>query len=186
MVAGGEGFPQRGLVLFLAFSVILATVIVQGVTLPGLIRLLGLRGDTLPKREEAEARLAAARAALARLNELARERGTRPEAVAWLRTLYESRARRAEAQQRAGGAASQAPATKGPGRRLISVWSLSAPSGGPLSTCATVAPLVRRHCARSNGTSITRKFAWTPMRRINNWGRTICSFSRRPLSERGQ
>jgi CPA1 family monovalent cation:H+ antiporter len=93
--AGGE-FPQRGLITFLAFGVILATLVLQGLPLPALIRLLGLREDCAVEREEAVARLAVARAALRRLDELAGKDGVLPEVVEHLRGLYRRRARRSE------------------------------------------------------------------------------------------
>ena len=38
----GAAFPDRDLIVFLAFSVILATLLIQGLTLPPLIHLLGV------------------------------------------------------------------------------------------------------------------------------------------------
>lgn len=40
----GTPFPQRNLILFLTFSVILTTLVLQGLTLPPLIRKLGIGG----------------------------------------------------------------------------------------------------------------------------------------------
>jgi monovalent cation/hydrogen antiporter len=48
----GAAFPGRDLILFVAFGVILFTLIVQGLTLPWLIRALGVRED--PEEEENE------------------------------------------------------------------------------------------------------------------------------------
>jgi CPA1 family monovalent cation:H+ antiporter len=71
--AGGP-FPDRQLIIFLTFAVILATVLLQGLTLPLLIKALGIRGrDDALEQEEIVARLAAAEAALARIEELAEE-----------------------------------------------------------------------------------------------------------------
>jgi CPA1 family monovalent cation:H+ antiporter len=66
----GAPFPARGLILYLTFAVILATLVVQGGTLPVMLRWLRVdhRGDA--QREEATARLAAAGAALKRLGQL--------------------------------------------------------------------------------------------------------------------
>jgi CPA1 family monovalent cation:H+ antiporter len=44
VLADGSPFPQRNLILFLTFSVILVTLVLQGLTLPPLIRALGLAG----------------------------------------------------------------------------------------------------------------------------------------------
>jgi monovalent cation/hydrogen antiporter len=40
----GSRFPQRDLIIFLTFSVIVVTLVLQGVTLPPLIRALKLAG----------------------------------------------------------------------------------------------------------------------------------------------
>jgi CPA1 family monovalent cation:H+ antiporter len=66
----GEPFPQRRLIIFLTFSVILATLVVQSLTLPLLIRALRLRADGGEHCEEWEARVRAADAALAHLREV--------------------------------------------------------------------------------------------------------------------
>ena len=58
----------------MTFCVILVTLVVQGMSLPLLIRSLGLaEAEGEEEREETEARLRAAEAALARLDELADE-----------------------------------------------------------------------------------------------------------------
>ena len=44
VTSSGAPFPDRDLVIFLAFSVIIATLVVQGLSLPAVIRLLGPRG----------------------------------------------------------------------------------------------------------------------------------------------
>lgn len=69
-VASGAPFPDRELLLFLTFAVILATLVGQGLTLPALIRVLRLTADG-DDREETLARLKATRAALAALGKLA-------------------------------------------------------------------------------------------------------------------
>jgi monovalent cation/hydrogen antiporter len=69
----GSGFPQRNLIVFLTFSVILVTLVLQGLTLPPLIRALGLAGAEGRNCEEEEARRLMVEAALAYLTE-ARER----------------------------------------------------------------------------------------------------------------
>src|SRR5205807_1730573 len=66
-------FPDRGLILFLTFAVIVATLVLQGLTLPALIRVLDVSDDGGAEREEAKARIHAAEAALARLEELLAE-----------------------------------------------------------------------------------------------------------------
>jgi Na+/H+ antiporter len=66
-------FPERGLVVFLTFSVILVTLIGQGLTLPTLISRLGVVDDGQTAHEEVHARSVAAEAALERLDTLVNE-----------------------------------------------------------------------------------------------------------------
>lgn len=68
-LADGRPFPQRNLIIFLTFCVILATLVLQGLTLPALIRALGLAGGPSLKREEKAARRVVLEAALAYLDE---------------------------------------------------------------------------------------------------------------------
>jgi CPA1 family monovalent cation:H+ antiporter len=76
----GDPFPGRDLILFLTFAVIVGTLVVQGLTLPAVIRLLGLQDDGEDEaREEAQARIHAASAALLRLDELVDEDWVRPD-----------------------------------------------------------------------------------------------------------
>jgi NhaP-type Na+/H+ or K+/H+ antiporter len=56
VLADGSPFPQRNLIVFLTFCVILVTLVFQGLTLPPLIRALGLAGAGGPNVEEQEAR----------------------------------------------------------------------------------------------------------------------------------
>jgi monovalent cation/hydrogen antiporter len=68
-LADGAAFPQRSLIIFLTFCVILVTLVLQGLTLPPLIRALGLAGATGHKEEEVEAGRAMVEAALAYLEQ---------------------------------------------------------------------------------------------------------------------
>jgi hypothetical protein len=96
--AGGTPFPGRDLILFLTFSVILATLVVQGLSLPALIRALGLEDDGSREREEIEGRIEVAEAALARLEELAEEDWVREETAERVRGLYDYRRSRFSAR----------------------------------------------------------------------------------------
>jgi len=64
---GGRPFPERDLIVFLTYCVILATLVFQGLTLAPLIRALGVGGAAGPACEEQEARRIAAQAALSHL-----------------------------------------------------------------------------------------------------------------------
>jgi Na+/H+ antiporter len=94
----GAPFPGRELILFLTFSVILATLVGQGLTLPYLIRLLGLEDDGIEDREDAKARVHAAEAALARLEELLGEDWVRDDTAERVRGAYRFRTSRFQAR----------------------------------------------------------------------------------------
>ena len=68
-LADGTPFPQRNLIIFLTFSVILVTLVLQGLTLPSVIRMLGLVGTSGPNCEAREARRIMTRTALQRLEQ---------------------------------------------------------------------------------------------------------------------
>jgi CPA1 family monovalent cation:H+ antiporter len=68
-LADGTPFPQRNLIVFLTFCVIVVTLVLQGITLPPLIRVLGLAGAAGPNCEEQEARRIAIDAAVSFLEE---------------------------------------------------------------------------------------------------------------------
>lgn len=86
--AAGGPFPYRDLILFLTFAVILATLVIQGLSLPFLIRALGLADDGSVEREEVRARIGSADAALARLEELAEEEWVREDTAERVRGMY--------------------------------------------------------------------------------------------------
>jgi NhaP-type Na+/H+ and K+/H+ antiporter len=65
----GQPFPQRDLMIFLTFSVILVTLVLQGLTLPPLIRRLGLSGNSGRHAGEQQARQAMMEAAIAYLEQ---------------------------------------------------------------------------------------------------------------------
>ena len=87
----GAPFPDRSLVVFLAFSIVLSTLVVQGLSLPGLVRVLGLERDNLDEREDAKARIHAVDAGLARLEELVEEEWVRDDTAERMRGLYDFR-----------------------------------------------------------------------------------------------
>ncbi|MFE4644590.1 cation:proton antiporter, partial [Streptomyces sp. NPDC056730] len=67
----GEPFPGREEIIFIAFAVIMATLVIQGLTLPWLVRKLGVRADTDAERElEHSLAIRAAKAAKRRLREI--------------------------------------------------------------------------------------------------------------------
>ena len=90
-IMGGSQFPERDLVIFLTFCVILATLVGQGLSLTPLIKLLHLREDGSLQREHSLAHLAAAHAAQDRLTELAEEEWVPEEDLTRLRSKYEDK-----------------------------------------------------------------------------------------------
>jgi monovalent cation/hydrogen antiporter len=78
--------------------VILATLVGQGLTLPYLIRLLGVEDDGIEDREDAKARIHAAEAALARLEELVDEEWVREDTAERVRGAYTFRTNRFRAR----------------------------------------------------------------------------------------
>jgi CPA1 family monovalent cation:H+ antiporter len=105
----GDPFPDRDLILFLTFSVILVTLVGQGLLLPTVIRALGLdnagsRERRVDRVEELAARQHAIRAAIERLEQLAAERELPANAVQALRAQYQERLQHFEhGPDRAGG-----------------------------------------------------------------------------------
>jgi len=79
----GSTFPQRNLIVFLTFSVIFVTLVLQGITLPPLVRALGLAGAAGPNCEELEARRIVIEAAMSHLD------GARERDVADSAPVYE-------------------------------------------------------------------------------------------------
>jgi CPA1 family monovalent cation:H+ antiporter len=74
-VINGKPFEVRNLIVFLTFSVILVTLVLQGLTLPSVIRALGLCGKTGMEPEERYARQIALKEALGFLEAGKREKG---------------------------------------------------------------------------------------------------------------
>ncbi len=92
----GNPVPCRDLILFLTFIVILATLVVQGLSLPLLIRWLGVKDDGSMEKEERAARLKANQAALARLNDITEKDAAKDDALQRLRIEYEDHIRQVE------------------------------------------------------------------------------------------
>ncbi|MFZ0903763.1 MAG: Na+/H+ antiporter, partial [Mycobacterium sp.] len=90
--ADGSPFPYRDLVIVVAAAVIVASLLVQGTSLPWLLRRLGLRAEDFGT-EENKARLKAARAALEWLDDHTGAESA-DEATKSARALYEAKVRR--------------------------------------------------------------------------------------------
>jgi Na+/H+ antiporter len=97
----GQLFPNRDLILFLTFSVILVTLVGQGLMLPWVIRTLGLalagrRERHVDRDEEHKARRQAIEAAIERLDQLRTERHLSENAVRSLRAHQRDRLKHIE------------------------------------------------------------------------------------------
>ncbi len=92
--------PARDLVIFLAYVVVLVTLVVPGLTLGPLLNRLGLARDVERRREEVEARLRLTRAALQRLDAMTDDPS---DVVERLRDRYRSRVDRLEDRLNAAG-----------------------------------------------------------------------------------
>ena len=85
----GDPFPGRDLILFITFGVILFTLVLQGLSLPLVIRLFELSADDSEEREELRARYETTQAALARLEALVATGDARDDLVAPVRAEYQ-------------------------------------------------------------------------------------------------
>jgi CPA1 family monovalent cation:H+ antiporter len=91
----GAPLPDRDLILFMTYALVVVTIVVQGLTLPLLIRWLGVQEDSSAEdREEIRARLVAAEAALRCLDEVEAEGWAREDTLERMRGLYRFRQRR--------------------------------------------------------------------------------------------
>lgn len=89
----GIPLPNRDLIIFLSFCVIFSTLVLQGLTLPALIKRLGISNLKDEMLEEASARIHAAQFALKRLNELSEEEWVSAKAIERMKLIYEDRMR---------------------------------------------------------------------------------------------
>ena len=108
--AAGEPFPDRDLILFVTFGVIVVTLIGQGLALPALVRWLGLNEHAASERQsEHEAELAARAQALnvghERLQQFVADGRASPEALAVLHARHEYRVGRLPANARTAATA---------------------------------------------------------------------------------
>jgi CPA1 family monovalent cation:H+ antiporter len=95
--------PDRDLIIFCAYAVILFTLVGQGLTLGPLIERMRVYDDEESVAEqEAEARLRAAEAALERLGELEGEDWIPEDTLDRMRRFYDFRSRRFQAQLDSG------------------------------------------------------------------------------------
>jgi monovalent cation/hydrogen antiporter len=105
-IDNGAPFPRRSLILFVTFSVILVTLVAQGLLMPAVVRWLGLaragrRERNADRAEEFKARRQAIAAAIEQLDKLAAERELPEDIVRPLRARQRERLKHIE--QRSDG-----------------------------------------------------------------------------------
>ena len=91
-------FPERDVILLLTFAAIFSTLVLQGLTLPALIRRLDVHDDGEDEREELVARRASVAVALATIDGLAAEDWTRDDTAERMRRMYAYRGSRLAAR----------------------------------------------------------------------------------------
>jgi Na+/H+ antiporter len=96
----GSPFPQRAVVVVVSFAVILATLVLQGLTLPAVIKALKLKDDGADLREEREALRQASEAAVKRLTEIDDISIINPQLMERVRLPYAQRLERLTEQTR--------------------------------------------------------------------------------------
>jgi len=92
--SAGVPFPFRAEIILISFTVILATLVLQGLSLPPIIRLMHLKEDGGLEQEEAMAREHAATVALTRLDQVVTENWVSLEQVERVRLRYLQRLER--------------------------------------------------------------------------------------------
>jgi CPA1 family monovalent cation:H+ antiporter len=97
--AAEAAFPGRNIIIFVSFAVILVTLVAQGLSLPILIRLLGVKGDGGACREEQMARLAANQAALAHLERIGKKEAAHSHQLRLLEAEYHERLAQLEEEE---------------------------------------------------------------------------------------
>jgi CPA1 family monovalent cation:H+ antiporter len=91
--AGGADFPHRNLIIFITFSVIFSTLVLQGLTLRPLINVFGIENDGNDHEEEKKARLLIASSIIEHIEENY-ALGLSDEVLNQIKTKYEMRIQR--------------------------------------------------------------------------------------------
>jgi Na+/H+ antiporter len=95
----GRPFPHRAVIIVVSFMVILVTLLLQGLTLPLIIRALRLKDDGVDLREERDGLIRATERALARLEHIDRTTVIDPALIDRLRAPYQERLERLQAER---------------------------------------------------------------------------------------
>jgi CPA1 family monovalent cation:H+ antiporter len=98
-----DALPTRDAIIVITFTVILVTLVGQGLTLPLVIRAVGLGGDADERHEESHARQALIEEALRQIDELEKKWPDHRPLIDQLRTSYQHRAEHEEQLHEAPG-----------------------------------------------------------------------------------
>jgi CPA1 family monovalent cation:H+ antiporter len=94
-VAGGRSFPDRDLLLFCAYVIVVVTLVLQGVTFAPIVRALGVHADPADVASvRNDARAASVKAGLTRLDQLAEDPDVPEHELEGLRSTLQIRRRR--------------------------------------------------------------------------------------------
>jgi Na+/H+ antiporter len=96
LTAGGKPFPQRDLIVFITFCVIIVTLVGQGTSLPWLLRKLALVGSDTERRQHRLAQRRCAEVALRHLDQMVAEEELDDDVADLVRQVYERRLQRAQ------------------------------------------------------------------------------------------
>lgn len=99
LTVSGKAFPDRELMVFATFCVIVVTLVGEGASLPWLLRRLSLTGDATERKQRSFAQRRCADAALRLLDEMVAEGGVSDEIADVLRQTYEQRLERTREQE---------------------------------------------------------------------------------------
>lgn len=86
----GAPFPDRAFIVFVTSGVIMVTLLVQGLLLPGVVRWARLPRDTSVDEERTLAETRATEEAIKALPHLAADQGAGPKVTEWLRQEHEA------------------------------------------------------------------------------------------------
>jgi NhaP-type Na+/H+ or K+/H+ antiporter len=87
--AGGHPFPQRNMIIYLAFCLMFATLVLQSLTMPWLIRVLRLSQTDSNNRAEHEARRVLLREAITHLSRKRSKNREQSKMFSELITVYQ-------------------------------------------------------------------------------------------------
>ena len=150
-------FPHRDQLLFLTFAVIFATLVLQGLTLPAVIRWSASHDDGAEAARSCSARRRATEAALAQLDELAAAEWTRDDTAERMRGALRVPPAPAAAA-RAGETEDEDDGGRAPVAQVPEDGPVGARRAAPArsSSCATRARSPTRSCTGSSASSTSR------------------------------